>query len=70
MASSNASLVHLPLVIKGIHLLTLLFFLTSSYPKHGGTFSLSWLGSFKESTLPTMKHIDHHDLDPPNPNLQ
>jgi hypothetical protein len=70
MASFNASLVHLPLVIKGLHLLTLLSFLVSFYPKHGGTFSLSWLGSFKESTLPPMKHIDHQDLDPLNPNLQ
>jgi len=70
MASSNASLVHLPLVIKGLHLLTLLSFLASSYPKHGGTFSLFWLGSFKESTSPPMKQINHQDLDPPNPNLQ
>jgi hypothetical protein len=31
MASSNASLVHLPLVIRGFHLLTLFCFLISSY---------------------------------------
>jgi hypothetical protein len=45
MAFSNASLVHLALVIRGLHLLTLLCFLVVSYPKDGGTFSLSWLGS-------------------------
>jgi hypothetical protein len=45
MASSNASLVHLPLVIRGLHLLTFLCFLASSYPQDGGTFSLSWLSS-------------------------
>jgi hypothetical protein len=41
MASSNASLVYLPLVIKGSHLLTFLYFLASSCLQDGGTFSLS-----------------------------
>jgi len=46
MASSNVSLVHLFLVIKGLHLLTLLCFLASSYSQDGWTFSLSWLDSY------------------------
>jgi hypothetical protein len=45
VASSNTSLVHLPPVIRGLHLLTILYFLIGSCPKNGGTFSLSWLGS-------------------------
>jgi len=45
IASSNVSLVHLPLVIRGLHLLTFLYFLVGSYPQDGGTFSLSWLNS-------------------------
>ncbi len=40
MASSNASLVHLLLVIKKLHLFTLLGFLVGSYSQDGGTFSL------------------------------
>jgi hypothetical protein len=44
MASSNASLVHLPLVIRGLHLLTFYNFLVGSCSKDGGTFSLLWLG--------------------------
>jgi len=68
MASSNVSLVHLPLVIRGLHLLTLLCFLVGSYPKDGGTFSLAWF--LLQSTLPLTRYIDHHDVDPPVPNLQ
>ncbi len=44
MASSNA-LVHLPLMVKGLHLLTLFCFLASSCSQDGGTFFLSWLSS-------------------------
>jgi hypothetical protein len=40
MASSNTSLVHLPLVIRGLHLLTFFYFLTSPYLEDGGTFFL------------------------------
>jgi hypothetical protein len=69
-ASSNASLVHLPLVIRRLHLLTFFFFFASYYPKDGGTLFLYWFGSFEESTPPPMKHTNHHDLNPPNPNLQ
>jgi hypothetical protein len=46
MASSNVSLVHLPLVIRGLHLLIFFCFLIDFCPKNGGTFSLSWLSSF------------------------
>jgi len=45
MASSNASLVHLFQVIRGLHLLIFLCFLVGSCLQDGGTFSLSWLGS-------------------------
>jgi hypothetical protein len=45
MASSNASLVHLPLVIKRPHLLTLLYFLVGFYPQDGVTLSLFRLDS-------------------------
>jgi threonine/homoserine/homoserine lactone efflux protein len=44
MASSIASLVYLLLVIEGLHLLTLLSFLASSYRKDGGAIFLAWLG--------------------------
>jgi hypothetical protein len=68
MASSIASLVHLPVVIRRLHLLTLVSFLTNFYPKDGGTIYLSWFGSFEEFTLLPMKHTDHHDLNPLSPN--
>jgi hypothetical protein len=45
MAFSNASLVHMPLVIRGPQLLTFLCFLVDSCLQDGGTFSLSWFGS-------------------------
>ncbi len=41
MASSNVSLVHLPLMIKGLHLLTLLCFLIGPCLEDGETFFLS-----------------------------
>ncbi len=41
MASSNVLLVHLPLVIRGLHLLTFFCFLIGPYLENGGTFSLS-----------------------------
>jgi hypothetical protein len=44
MASSNA-LVHLPLMIRGLHLLTFFCFLVNSCSQDGGTFLLSWLSS-------------------------
>jgi hypothetical protein len=43
MASFNASLVHLPLVNKGLHILILLCFLASFCPKDGEIISLSCL---------------------------
>jgi hypothetical protein len=70
MASSSASLVHLLLLIRRLHMLTLLYFLTCHCPKDGGTFLfvLTWL--VLQSTLPFTRHIQHDDLDPPGPNLQ
>jgi hypothetical protein len=69
MAFSNVSLVHLPLVIKGLHLLTLLCFLVGFCPKDGGHFPcLVWF--LLQSTLPPTRYINHHDVDPPGPNLQ
>jgi hypothetical protein len=45
MASSNAWLLHLLLMLIGLDLLTFDCFVIGSYdPKDGGTFSLSWLG--------------------------
>jgi hypothetical protein len=44
LASSNCSLVHLPLVIKGLQLLTFLCVFVGYCLKHGGTFSWFWLG--------------------------
>ncbi len=44
MASSNVLLVYLPLMIRRLHLLTLLCFLIGPCLEDGETFSLSWLG--------------------------
>jgi hypothetical protein len=49
MASSTA-LIHLPLMIRGLHILTLFCFLAGSCSQDGGTFFLSWL-NFSYSPL-------------------
>jgi len=43
MASSNVSLVHLLLVIRGLHLLILLYFLIGSCLQDGGTTNYNFL---------------------------
>jgi hypothetical protein len=44
MASSNASLIHLPLVITRFHLIFFFYFRGNFCPKDRRTFILSWLG--------------------------
>ncbi len=57
MASSKASLVHLPLVIRGLHLLIFFCFLVGSCSKDGGTFSVAtpfWPSVRMKLTLPKL----------------
>ncbi len=69
IASFNASLVHLPLVIRILHLLIFFVFLSVLFKRWWDIFlMLVWL--VLQSTSFCMRHIDHHDLNPFGPNPQ
>jgi hypothetical protein len=67
IASFNVSLIHLPLVIRGLHLLIIFVFLLVLVQKMVGHFlCFGLVGLAIHFAL--YKTIDHHDLNPLGPN--